>query len=427
MEYHSTLLTSNSLNEPLTFEFWSSVDYELITNQRDLHRLCRSFEDASAIGFDTEFVSEDRYRPQLCLIQVAASGRHAIIDPLAIKDLKPFWQVLCDEGRQTIVHAGRQELCFFLEAMDRRPTQLFDTQIAAGMIGLEYPASYGTLLQKLLGKSLGKGETRTDWRRRPLAPRQIEYAVLDVMHLEPLQAVLAQRLEALGRLHWLREEMDRWQTQVEQAENGERWRRLAGLSNLSPKTLAIVRELWSWRDAEAERTDRPPRRILRDDLLVELGKRGTSDVAALKLLRGMNYRDKQQHLQSISSCIQRAIQMPPETWPATARRKSARPRFNLLGQFLATALSSVCQAQQVSPGLVGSVDDVRDLIAWHLKLDGFVDRQPPRLACGWRCEVVGRSIEDVLSGKLAIRVGDALGDHPLSFEPLVENAAQAPN
>lgn len=400
------------------------MDYELITNQRDLHRLCQSFEDATAIGFDTEFVSEDRYRPELCLIQVAASGRHAIIDPLAIKDLTPFWQMLCDEGRQTIVHAGRQELIFFLEAMGRRPTRLFDTQIAAGLIGLEYPASYGTLLQKLLGQSLGKGETRTDWRRRPLAPRQIEYAVLDVMHLEPLQAVLAQRLESLGRMSWLTEEMDRWQTQVEHAENGERWRRMAGLSNLSPKALAVVRELWLWRDAEAERTDRPPRRILRDDLLVELSKRAIPDVAALKLLRGMNYRDKQRHLPSISSCIQRAISMPPDTWPTTLRRKSGRPRLNLLGQFLATALSSVCQAQSVSPSLVGSVDDVRDLIAWHLKLDGSEDSQPPRLACGWRCEVVGRSIEDVLSGKLAIRVNDALGDHPLSFEPLSQNVPQ---
>ncbi len=403
------------------------MDYELITNQRDLHRLCRSLEDATAIGFDTEFVSEDRYRPELCLIQVAASGRHAIIDPLAIKDLKPFWQLLCDEERQTIVHAGRQELIFFLDAMGRRPAGWFDTQIAAGLIGLEYPASYGTLLQKLLGQSLGKGETRTDWRRRPLAPRQIEYAVLDVMHLEPLQAVLSERLESLARMPWLDEEMDRWQTQVENAENGERWRRLAGLSSLAPKTLAIVRELWLWRDAEAERIDRPPRRILRDDLLLELSKRATPDVAALKLLRGMNYRDKQRHLSSISACIQRAVNMPPDTWPTTVRRKSGRPRLNLLGQFLATALTSVCQAQQVSPSLVGSVEDVRDLIAWHLKLDGFVDRQPPRLACGWRGDVVGRSIEDVLSGNMAIRVSNPLGDHPLSFEPLSATTSRGKN
>jgi ribonuclease D len=394
------------------------VDYDLITSQRDLNRFCRTVEDVSVIGFDTEFVSEDRYRPELCLVQVAVAGRFVVIDPLAIKNMEPFWELLTAEDRETIVHAGRQELCFCLEATGKRPANLFDTQIAAGLIGLEYPAAYGTLLQKLLNTSLGKGETRTDWRRRPLSERQIEYAVLDVMHLEPLRNVLAERLEALGRTAWLRDEMDQWQSQIEQAEYSERWRRMSGLSGLSPKSLAIVRELWFWRDAEAKHLDRPPRRILRDDLLVEVAKRGVEDVAALKLLRGMNYRDKHRYLASISSCVKRAINMSSDQWPTTLRRKSGRPRLNLLGQFLATALSSVCHAQHVAPSLVGSVDDVRDLIAWHLRLDGFRDSQPPSLACGWRCEVVGQTIEDVLSGKLAIRVGDALGDHPLVFEPL---------
>jgi ribonuclease D len=399
-------------------EVFSSVDYELISNQRDLNRFCRVAADASVIGFDTEFVSEDRYRPELCLIQVAAAGRLVVIDPLAVKNLEPFWELLSSEGRQTVVHAGRQELCFCLEATGKRPTNLFDTQIAAGLIGLEYPAAYGTLLQKLLSTSLSKGETRTDWRRRPLSSRQIEYAVLDVMHLEALRGALIERLEALGRVPWLREEMEQWQTQIEQAEYSERWRRMSGLSGLSAKSLAILRELWLWRDAEAKRIDRPPRRILRDDLLVEVAKRGIADVASLKLVRGMNYRDKHRYLAVISSCVERAIRMPPEQWPKAQRRRFSRPRWNLLGQFLATALSSVCHAQQVSPSLVGSVDDVRDLIAWHLNLDGFREQPPPSLAGGWRCEVVGRTIEDVLSGKLAIRVGDAMGDHPLNFEPL---------
>jgi ribonuclease D len=394
------------------------VEYDFISNQRDLNRFCRTVGDASSIGFDTEFVSEDRYRPELCLVQVAVAGRFAVIDPLVVKDMTPFWELLAAEGRETIVHAGRQELCFCLEATGKRPTCLFDTQIAAGLIGLEYPAAYSTLLQKMLNKTLGKAETRTDWRRRPLSERQIEYAVLDVMHLEPLRHVLAQQIQALGRTDWLRDEMEQWQSQIEQAEYSERWRRMAGLSGLSPKSLAIVRELWLWRDAEAKRIDRPPRRILRDDLLVEVAKRGLADLGALKLLRGMNHRDKHRYLASVSTCVERATKMPPDQWPRTLRRKASRPRLNLLGQFLATALSSVCHAQQISPSLVGTVDDVRDLIAWHLKLDGHSEGQPPSLACGWRCEVVGRTIEDVLSGKLAIRVGDALGDHPLNFEPL---------
>jgi ribonuclease D len=417
MGYHAALMASG-LSSVLLHGNAADVEYEFISNQRDLNRFCRTVGDAPVVAFDTEFVSEDRYRPELCLVQVAVAERFAVIDPLAIKEMTPFWELLSVEGRETIAHAGRQELCFCLEATGKRPARLFDTQIAAGLIGLEYPAAYSTLLQKLLNKALGKGETRTDWRRRPLSQRQIEYAVLDVMHLEPLRDLLYRQIEALGRTAWFWDEMDQWQSQIEQAEYSERWRRMAGLSGLSPKSLAIVRELWLWRDAEAKHLDRPPRRILRDDLIVEMAKRGLADIAALKVLRGMNHRDKQHYLESVSSCIERAIHMPPDQWPRTPRRKSSRPRLNLLGQFLATALSSVCHAQNVAPSLVGTVDDVRDLIAWHLRLEGFTDGHPPSLACGWRCEVVGRTIEEVLSGKLAIRVGDALGDHPLSFEPL---------
>ena len=417
MGYHAALMASG-LSSVLLHGNAADVEYDFISNQRDLNRFCRTVGDAPVVAFDTEFVSEDRYRPELCLVQVAVAERFAVIDPLAIKEMTPFWELLSVEGRETIAHAGRQELCFCLEATGKRPARLFDTQIAAGLIGLEYPAAYSTLLQKLLNKALGKGETRTDWRRRPLSQRQIEYAVLDVMHLEPLRDLLYRQIEALGRTAWLWDEMAQWQSQIEQAEYSERWRRMAGLSGLSPKSLAIVRELWLWRDAEAKHLDRPPRRILRDDLIVEMAKRGLADIAALKVLRGMNHRDKQHYLESVSSCIERAIHMPADQWPRTPRRKSSRPRLNLLGQFLATALSSVCHAQNVAPSLVGTVDDVRDLIAWHLRLEGFTDGHPPSLACGWRCEVVGRTIEEVLSGKLAIRVGDALGDHPLSFEPL---------
>ncbi len=396
----------------------ASVQYEFITTQRDLTQFCRTAAGASAIAFDTEFVSEDRYRPELCLVQVAIAGRFTVIDPLAVQEMTPFWELLVAEGHDTIVHAGRQELCFVLDALGKRPGRLFDTQIAAGLIGLEYPAAYSTLIQKMLGTALGKGETRTDWRRRPLSHRQIDYAVRDVMHLEPLRDILTQRIEALGRIQWLRDEMDQWQSQIEQAEYAERWRRLAGISGLTPKSLAIARELWMWREEEAKRLDRPPRRVLRDDLIAELAKRSLADVAALKAVRGMNHRDKQRYLEPISACIRRAAALPADQWPQPPRRKFNRPRLNLLGQFLATALSSVCHAQHVAPSLVGTVEDVRDLIAWHLQLDGSGIAEPPSLASGWRCEVVGQTIEDVLSGKLAIRVGDALGDHPLNFEPI---------
>jgi len=394
-----------------------SVQHEHITTCRDLERFCEAISEASTIAFDTEFVSEDSYRPHLCLVQVAAAGRLTIIDAIAIRDVSPFWELLAAPGHETIVHAGRQELCFCLHGVGKRPDHLFDTQIAAGMIGLEYPAAYGTLVSKLLGKTLGKGETRTDWRRRPLSDRQVDYALRDVVYLVQIRDMLVERLEALERAQWLETEIDRWQSAVEAAEFSERWRNVSGTSRLPPRALAIVRALWRWREAEAKRQNRPPKRLLRDDLIVELSKRGSSDVQQICNVRGMHRRGKQQYLASIAECIAEAVALPDGQHPRPPRRTASRPQLNLLGQFLTTALGSVCRARQIAPSLVGTVQDMRDFVAYRLNLDKSPDGDPPALACGWRSEVVGRTIDELLAGKLAVRVTDALGEQPLTFEP----------
>ena len=140
------------------------MKHELITTDRQLHDYCGTLTGVERIAFDTEFVSEDTYRPQLCLIQVAAAGQLAVIDPLGIQDLSPFWRVLSDGEHETVVHAGRQEVEFSLAAVGWCAKRLFDVQIAAGMIGIEYPASYGSLVSKILGETPQKGETRAPIR-----------------------------------------------------------------------------------------------------------------------------------------------------------------------------------------------------------------------------------------------------------------------
>jgi ribonuclease D len=391
------------------------VQYEHITTQRELTDFCDALSGATAIAFDTEFVSEDSYRPDLCLVQVSAAGRLAVIDAIAIKDMTPFWDRLAAGDHQTIVHAGRQELCFSLHAIGKRPHRLFDTQVAAGMVGLEYPAAYSTLVSKLLGKALGKGETRTDWRRRPLSGRQIDYALQDVVYLEQIRDMLTERLESLKRVEWLNDELDRWQSQIEVAESRERWQSVSKTAGLPPRELAVVRALWHWREAEAKRQNRPPRRILRDDLIAELARRRSSDVEEIRNVRGMNRRGKQRYLAPISECIAEALALPGHELPRARRRNSTRPELNVVGQFLATALGNICREKQVAPGLVGSVQDVRDFVAFRLGLNDSAE-QPPALGCGWRSEVVGHTMEDLLTGKLVVRISDPLAEHPLIFE-----------
>lgn len=367
------------------------------------------------IAFDTEFVSEDTYRPELCLVQVAADDRLAVIDPYPLENLNPFWELLAKEGHVTVVHAGREELRFSLEAIGRGPHNLFDVQIGAALIGMEYPAAYSTLVSKLLGQTLPKGETRTDWRKRPLSQRQLEYAVHDVYFLERLSELLLKRLTEMGRESWLADEMQSWQRMVEQFEQGERWMRTGGIAGLSRRHLAIVRELWRWRDEEARRRNQPPKRILRDDLIVELAKRQTSDPKRIRALRGMERGDIQKQMPRLTAAIDTALNLTDDELPSLDRRP-IRSQLTVLGQFLATALGSICRSAGVAPSIVGTGQDVRDLIAHHLQLTDE-DDEVPLLAQGWRKQVVGRVIEDLISGKLTISIADPTADEPLAFEP----------
>lgn len=392
------------------------MNYDHILDPSHLRDFCAAAASAAWIAFDTEFVSEDSYRPQLCLIQVATPTQLAVIDPLAVPDVSSFWQLISAPGHQTIVHAGREEFRFCRAAVAARPHDLFDVQLAAGLIGLEYPAAYQSLINKLLGHTLSKGETRTDWRRRPLSDSQLEYALQDVMYLAPLRDLLNARLESLGRRDWLAQELEAWQLDVEAYDEGERWRRLSGIAGLSPRVLAIVREVWHWRDELAEQRNWPVRRVLRDDLIVELARRQSADPKRIRAVRGLERGDLQKHFPTLVQAITRAVDLPQDECPRPPPR-SSRPQLNLLGQFLHTALASICRAADLAPSLVGTVEDVRDLIAYRLDLANARRGPAPALAQGWRAEIVGRAIEELLAGKLAVRITDPLSDQPLSFIP----------
>jgi ribonuclease D len=390
------------------------VHYQSITTLHDLIAYCDRIAGAERIAFDTEFVSEDTYLPDLCLIQVAIDGDLAIIDPRTVGDVRPFWELLAAHGGTIIAHASREEYRFCLRALGRGPNGLYDVQIAAALVGLEYPASLQTLLGKVLGKTLPKGETRTDWRRRPLSRRQIEYALHDVAHLLPLWDKLLVQLERLGRRGWLDEEMKAWQARIEDAELRKRWRRVSGLSNMSSRQLAVAREIWLWREAEAERRNQPSKRILRDDLLVELARRKTADPKRIRAVRGFHQRNMRHYVPDLADCVARALELPDAECPQPAQRESL-PQLNVVGQLLSTAVATRCRSLQVAPALAATVQDVRDLVAY--RLGSRPASQPePILASGWRAEVVGQLVDDLLAGRLALRIADPLGEEPICFE-----------
>lgn len=392
------------------------MQFDYIKTEDHLQRFCAEMKSAACVAFDTEFVSEDTYRPDLCLIQVAADDRLAVIDTKAIDDVTPFWNWIVTPGHETLVHSGREELRFCWWATGARPTELFDTQIAAALVGLEYPAAYSTLISRLLDRTLSKDETRTDWRKRPLSQRQIEYALLDVAYLRPVRDDLMSKLDRMDRRSWLTTEMDSWQSEVIAAESRERWRRVSGISGMSLRSLAVVRALWGWREEEAEKRNIPARRMLRDDLIIELAKRQTSDPKRIADIRGLEYGHWQKHMPKISAAIEEALNLPDEECPRPMRGNSYQ-QLTLLGQFISTALGSICREAKVAPSMVGTVQDIRELLADRL---GMRSKQEPMptLAQGWRAEVVGNVVDELLRGRLAVRIANPHSDEPLAFEKL---------
>lgn len=388
-------------------------EFEFITTQDALEDYCDHIADAKFIGFDTEFVSENRYQPELCLIQVATEDGYAIIDTLAVESIESFWEVLTEGDHVTVAHAAREEFNFCYRAIGRRPVKLFDVQLAAGMVGLEYPASYANLVNRVIGEQVDKGETRTDWARRPLTDRQMHYALSDVIHLKPVFDSLTKKLNSMKRMDWMWGEIDAWQKSLEDVVDKPQWRRVSGIASLNRKALAIVRELWLWRDDEARRRNRSARRVLPDDLIVELAKRGTPEISRLKAIRGFENRVSKQAIPEISDVIEDALSLSKDDYPNRITRNRST-NLGLLGQFISIALKIVCRQEKIAPQIVGTADELKEFAAWRLKIAKF--DKPPKLATSWRKELVGALIERILDGELSISVSDPTADHPLKLD-----------
>lgn len=391
------------------------MEYESISAIDDLRQFCDELADAPIIAFDTEFVSEDRYRPQLCLIQVAAGDRLAIIDPLTMPSTAAFWDLLVQPGRTVIAHAAREESRFCYRFTNQPIQGLFDTQLAAGFSGMEYPISLGNLVNKLTGKTLAKGESRTNWRHRPLSRDQLRYALQDVTDLQSMHQMQMTALKELNRTSWLEEETKIRQQNVIEHETAENWRRVSGCAGMSPRQLEIIRHLWRWRDQRAATLDRPVRRVMRDDLMVELAKRSSADVKKIRSIRGMDWRGYSGHYEDIAAAIQAALEVPDEDLPRRTRR-SRGVISPMLSQFLSTSMACISRQNKLAPSIVGNADDVKEVLGYEL------DRQDhdlvPALLTGWRGEIVGKTFRKLLSGEVAIRVANVRREQPLEFVEL---------
>jgi ribonuclease D len=359
---------------------------------------------AGRVGLDTEFVAEGRYRPLLCLVAIGVQDGEEVaselLDPLGDPvDPAPLGALLADPDVEVVVHAGRQDLDILRRAWSREVTNVFDTQVAAGFVGLGAGMSYGRLVDSVLGVRLGKGETFARWDARPLSEDQLAYARDDVSHLLPLAAELRRRLEERGRLGWALEECRVLERPGDVRDPGEAYRRLSRANQLRPRELAIAKELAAWRESTAEAEDRTTSAVLGDAQLLELARRAPDDRRGLRDIRGLYGRTVQRRGDEILAAIARGRDAP------AIRLREERGRFDpddvplvALGEALVRARA---RDANLAYELVAARADLSAIVA-HVRNGG--EEPDVRTLRGWRGELVGGDLLALLRGHRTLAV-----------------------
>ncbi|HEX8524258.1 MAG TPA: ribonuclease D [Tepidisphaeraceae bacterium] len=371
---------------------------EMVASDHSLRELIAHLRDSKTFAYDSEFIGELTYLPKLCLIQVATTSRIALIDPLAGLDLMPFWELLGDDSVEKVVHAGDQDVEPVGRHLGRPAANVFDTQLAAGFIGMAYPVALLKLVHEIIGIKLGKGLTFSHWDQRPLSAMQLRYAADDVRYLPALRTKIGQKLDAMGHMHWAREEFDNLcDVKLYQFDPETHYLRVRGATSLSGQQLAVLKELTVWRDAVARAHDVPPRAFLKDELLVDLSRNPVKDVQKLGRVRGLPRPVEAAHGAEIVAATLRGLSTSPAHLPPVRPEPTPTERFR--ADALWAAAQCLCIGQSLDPALVTSRQEIGDFYRYLCR-----GGKEPNIGLlkGWRRSAVGDPLREMVSEGKAI-------------------------
>ena len=371
---------------------------ELITKKEDLIPLYNLIDQHKVVCLDLEFVPERTYYPVLCLVQCCVKGEPFVIDPLKINDLSELWSRVVDPSVKSIFHAASQDLQLIFQQSDLIPKNIFDTQVAAGFAGLGYSAGYRKLLQEVLAVNIPKTESFSDWQARPLTASQIDYAVNDVIHLEPLADEIEKRLERLNRLSWALEECQSYEDEeLYRPDRSREFFRIKGSNKLTNRGLAVLRELWQFRDEEAQRQNKPPRLILQDNAMIEISRRHSKSMSDLKKLRGIRSDQIHRYGDEILECVKAGMDCPSSELPSLPTGKPPHRSEVIASDFIYLLLKTFADELNLATEHIATRDEIQALIKCSgEELKG--KRENIRLTSGWRRSVIGEKLISIVEG-----------------------------
>lgn len=359
-----------------------------------------------SFAIDLEFVSESRYVPELCLVQVAwgdpENPELAAIDPLAA-DPRPVLELVGDPHVETVFHAAQADLALLGTRFDIAGREVYDTQIAAAFLGLGDQIGYAGLVSSLLGVDLDKGAQFTDWCRRPLSAEQLRYAYDDVRHLIRAWPILRRRLEEAGRLGWVEEETERLaEASASRRPPEEMYQRIKGWGRLRGGALGALQEVATWRERTALDENRPPSWIVQDRSLIEIARRAPADLAALGEIRGLKEGSLRRYGSRILDAVRKGSQRRPEGEP---RLRPLPDRAKGWATLLAGIVASRAREAGIAARYVATRDEIETLTRWWAEEDHATE---PDLALlrGWRRELAGDALLEWLSGASAIVIDE---------------------
>jgi ribonuclease D len=372
----------------------SSINY--INTPEKLSELIEKIKRVSWLALDTEFLREKTYYPKFCLLQIATPDWVACIDPIALPQLDGLFDAIYNPAIIKVFHSCRQDLEIFYQIMGKLPYPIFDTQVAAPLLGFQDNPGYAMLVSSLLNINLSKAHTRADWSKRPLTEAQIEYAADDVIYLCQIYQMVLKKLAELGRSDWLVSDFAELSNpELYQVNPEKAWHKIKGKNKLTGKQLSIIQTLAEWREKSAQQEDRPKIWLLRDELLFDIAKLQPETVTDLANVRGINERTLNRYGKQLCQLINVAKNRPPIPLHEHGRTAKKTQQQEAILDILTALVRVRAEENALNPNILASRKDLEELL--------MADDDSPLLH-GWRYSMAGKELIGLLNGELLLSV-----------------------
>jgi ribonuclease D len=369
---------------------------QYIDTAAGLAAVCTRLSAFEWFAIDTEFLREKTYYPKLCLIQVATAHEAACIDPLALDDLGPLLALLADPRITKVMHSCRQDMEIFFHLAGRVPAPVFDTQIAAPLLGYADQIGYANLVKALAGVTLDKLHTRADWTLRPLTPAQLRYAADDVIYLAAVYPGIVTQLQELGRLDWLVEDFRQLsEAALYDTPPARAWLKVKGASRLKGASLSILQALAQWREETARSKDRPRGWLLRDDVLLDIARHKPSSMEALGAIRGLGDGLLARSGDALLDIVKQAAARKPLSFPDTRMRTTLSAAQEALVDVMMAVVRITADENRLNPAVLAARRDLEALL---------LGDPESRVLHGWRQRLIGTRLQQLLSGEQSLSV-----------------------